>query len=474
MFNDDHATTVDNPPRRRWRFWLLLVGIPLTVVVLSGVGYLIQATSGLNHAFAEADRLDPRWRLEEIEADRFTPPPGQNAADKIVAIKRLKPMTWPGVVADELYNLPPQHQLNDEQNAFIADKLGQVGPALAEARSLIDTPRARHPVTFTADWISTLLPTIQDCREASVLLRFDVLNKAQAGDIDGAIRSCHAAFHAGCSLGDEPFLIAQLVRVACQAVAVNLVERTLAQGEPSDVVLAALQARIEAAEPEPLLLYGLRGERAGGNRLFESLRNGSVPTGNAIGTFGLAGGAPPAFGYLLSIPGFLTIQHTGHLQYMNELVEIAKQPPEEWVAALATQNAKVNDLPVLVKMIVPAIDKMTQACLRNHATLRCAIVMIAAERYRRAKGQWPVTPNDLVTAGLLKTVPGDPFAAGQPIKFARSADGVIVYSVGQNGIDDGGKLDKNATGISADLGFRLWDVSARRQSPLPPVVKEPQ
>ena len=77
-----------------------------------------------------------------------------------------------------------------------------------------------------------------------------------------------------------------------------------------------------------------------------------------------------------------------------------------------------------------------------------------------------------MTAGVLKVVPSDPFAAGQPIKFARTADGLIVYSVGQNGIDDGGKLDKDKTGVSLDLGFKLWDVAARRQPPLPPKAAE--
>ena len=58
---------------------------------------------------------------------------------------------------------------------------------------------------------------------------------------------------------------------------------------------------------------------------------------------------------------------------------------------------------------------------------------MAAERYRRARGHWPATPDDLVKAGLLKAAPGDPYAAGQSIKFAKTSDGLIVYTVGQDG-----------------------------------------
>src|SRR5262249_27739518 len=136
---------------------------------------------------------------------------------------------------------PPEHQLNDQQIAILKELLEAAQPALAEARSLIDTPRGRHTLKFSPDWIGTLLPMIQTNREAATILRYDVYDRAQAGDADGAVRSCQAAFHAGCSLGDEPFLITQLVRIACQAVAVGLLERALAQGEPSDAVLAELQ-----------------------------------------------------------------------------------------------------------------------------------------------------------------------------------------------------------------------------------------
>jgi hypothetical protein len=50
---------------------------------------------------------------------------------------------------------------------------------------------------------------------------------------------------------------------------------------------------------------------------------------------------------------------------------------------------------------------------------------------------------------------------------------LIVYCVGPDGTDDGGKLDRqNPTKAGTDLGFQLWDVPARR-SPAPLKVAEP-
>ena len=152
MFSDNHPIAVTAPPRGRWRFWLLLIGGPLLVLVLSGVAWMIRANVGLQAAVDEADRLDPRWRLEEIEADRAMPPPGQNAAEKIAAMgPRAMAFRWPNetigrfsVLVDE----SPQRQLNAEQKAAVKDSLAIGKTVLAEARSLIDTPRGRR-LSFT-------------------------------------------------------------------------------------------------------------------------------------------------------------------------------------------------------------------------------------------------------------------------------------------------------------------------------------
>jgi hypothetical protein len=472
MFSDAQAPELSSRSRRRWRFWLLLGGVPILALVLSAVAWLIRANLGLQAAIDEADRLDPRWRLEEIEADRFTPPPGQSAADKIVAVRRLMPGRWPGHAnVSQNYkffdDMSPEHQLNDQRIAALGEILELVGPVLAEARSLIATPLGRHAVVYPLDWFSTLLPTVHDTRWAAALLRFDVYDKAQSGDADGAVRSCHAALNAGSSIGDQPNAVAQMARCAVQVVAVSLLERALAQGEPSDGVLAELQARLAAVEPEPLLLYALRGDRAGLNQFFENVRNDTIPIGTVAAVIGQAGKLDPGIEALLRVPGFVATQQTAVLHRLNEFVEIGTLPPEQWTKPLGVLQAKENELRSFARLFVGAEFQITKGCQRNHGFLRCAIVPIAAERFRRANGNWPATPDDLVSTGLLKSVPNDPFAAGQRIKFARRPDGLTVYSVGENGIDEGGDLTKDVHGIGADLGFRLWDVAARRQAPLP-------
>ncbi|MCI0378524.1 MAG: hypothetical protein L0215_13025, partial [Gemmataceae bacterium] len=73
---------------------------------------------------------------------------------------------------------------------------------------------------------------------------------------------------------------------------------------------------------------------------------------------------------------------------------------------------------------------------------------------------------------LLEEVPEDQFD-GQPLRFRRTKDGIVIYSVGPNKNYQGDALDRleefDENFIRVD--FRLWDVERRRQPPLPPRPK---
>src|SRR5205823_6692137 len=123
---------------------------------------------------------------------------------------------------------------------------------------------------------------------------------------------------------------------------------------------------------------------------------------------------------LAMLPGAIPAQQAALLTAMTELVEIAKRPPEDQSPLLDAWAAESKRLPALARMLVASCEKLGEVFRRSHAELRCAVVALAAERYRRAKGQWPTTSADLVAAGFLTAVPADPYD-GQPLRLARIA-----------------------------------------------------
>jgi hypothetical protein len=75
----------------------------------------------------------------------------------------------------------------------------------------------------------------------------------------------------------------------------------------------------------------------------------------------------------------------------------------------------------------------------------------------------------------LAAVPLDPFT-GKPLLFKTREDGVTVYSVGRDGVDDGG-LARNPIPLkpaAKDIGFRLYNPDQRRLTSLPQNLDEPK
>ena len=97
---------------------------------------------------------------------------------------------------------------------------------------------------------------------------------------------------------------------------------------------------------------------------------------------------------------------------------------------------------------------------------RTLLAAIAAERYRIAFDRWPSSVKELVP-DFVDTVPIDPYD-GMPLRMRKVKDGLIIYSVGTNLIDDGGKIATPPGVIDPlDVGIQMWNPAKRRQPPGP-------
>jgi hypothetical protein len=66
------------------------------------------------------------------------------------------------------------------------------------------------------------------------------------------------------------------------------------------------------------------------------------------------------------------------------------------------------------------------------------LLEFALRAYRLQHGNYPQTLSKLVP-GYLQKIPDDPFAAHSPLKYKRNETAYILYSIGPDGKDDGGK-----------------------------------
>jgi hypothetical protein len=484
---DDPATPA--PPRRRFRWGCLAV----LLVLFSACGgfytlMLHKFNTDLDAAMAEADRLEPDgWTIDKIEEHRKVVPDEENAARVVQAVKSKLPINWPPPrqapagdggaapapappggsqewVMTAVADLPPPVLLDDGLLRDLrADlKAAAENGALDEARKLPALRDGRFPITYSRDMISTVINS-QDARSGASVLQHEALLLAQEGKSDKAVEATRGIVVSGRSVGDEPLLISLLIRVSCQAIAVNTLERVLALGEPSAGELKKMQELLELEASEQLLVNAMRGERAGEHELMLAMKSGNARLSAVAGASGGGSAAADLAGATLARGS-----HGRLLRLMTDHVEAAKLPPEEQGEAFQQLEVRVKkakvEYDVVIALLMPAMMKVSEASRRNQAALRCAIGAVAAERYRRDKGRWPATLNDL-TGDYLKAVPTDLYD-GKPLRYKRLADGVIVYSVGPDRQDNGGARNRtNPLAKGTDYGFRLWDVAARRQPP---------
>ncbi|MBC8289823.1 MAG: hypothetical protein H8E37_05850 [Planctomycetes bacterium] len=81
------------------------------------------------------------------------------------------------------------------------------------------------------------------------------------------------------------------------------------------------------------------------------------------------------------------------------------------------------------------------------------------------KGSYPRSLDELVSAGLLKSAPIDHFD-GKPLKYVHGKDRFLIYSIGQNGEDDGGRwFGDEPSGDDPRVRIPIPEEEYRREDP---------
>src|SRR5262249_4859609 len=139
----------------------------------------------------------------------------------------------------------------------------------------------------------------------------------------------------------------------------------------------------------------------------------------------------------------LALDHAIYLEEMTKLVEQCKMLGNgsriNWPGKLLQEDGYAY---VFYRMV------------RKHAAIRSLLTALAAERYRQKSGQWPDSLENLVPEFLGGAQLVDPFN-GNPLRFRRLPDGLVIYSVGADRKDNGGNLSREID-EGVDIGIRLW------------------
>jgi hypothetical protein len=94
---------------------------------------------------------------------------------------------------------------------------------------------------------------------------------------------------------------------------------------------------------------------------------------------------------------------------------------------------------VLLEIFMPTYGRVFAIMYWGRCVHQASITIIATQRWKLDKGQYPDTLNELVEAGYMKELPMDPYS-DKALVYKRVGDNFTLYSIGVNFKDDGGKV----------------------------------
>ncbi len=460
-------------PRRR-RLWPWLVGVPSLLVLATAFGLGIYAGRSVDRrlaqAIADADRDDPNWRLDDQIAALEDVTDDENAAIVAADVLDMLPNGWP-IHTTEPPKIPPADNVRMDELEAVAlrEDLDISQDAVRLARTLADYRTGRHELRIGPAIIDTPLPETQNARTIARLLASDAAILAHDGDIDGALNSCRAILGVVRSMGDEPFLISDLVRAVVGAEGFKSARAALAKGEASEATLARLQSEVLDLRDQPFLERACHFEMAMLDEIIRRIRDAELPI-SAIGLTDhtLDAVSPNApWGKLM-----FDSQRAFGLEWMREAEAIVKRPaskrPVLWAAWEAEiRRVKFSLLGQFAALLPATLTQDVHLNSRSDTLRRCELgataILLAAERHRLKTGAWPDSVGAIDSA-ILDRPPVDPYADGPYLMNYRDGQ-LIVHSIGPNLIDEQGEYDyrKALKGGPDDYGTRAWDPPLRNR-----------
>jgi type II secretory pathway pseudopilin PulG len=413
----------------------------LLVIIIAGfVAFRLILKSRLN-ARLDAIRVDGYpATCAELDAWYTIPESAENAADTFIDSFSYYEK-WEGEEKRKLLPIAGQAELPlrteplaEETKALITEYLADNQQALELLHKGAAIEHSRYPVDFSKGF-EILLPDLSNIRVGAFLLKLEAVLHAENGKSEKVAGSIKSTFGLAHSLSKEPILISQLVRIACQALAVLTLEHVINRTEFTDEQLVDLSRTLANAEGHFTLSRAFAGERCMGVSIFK-MPAAQIPrlvdgSSSPLGVLRIA---------LCKFAGLADMDAIIYIDLMNDYIESIQLPlhqREEAANAVDTKFDETSRIHVLLRAIMPALSRCTTIDLRTAAQLRTARAGLAIQRYRLATDGLPNTLSEL-TPTYLDEVPKDPFD-GKDLRYKKLETGFVVYSIGKDGNDDGGK-----------------------------------
>ena len=406
--------------RRRWP-WVVLA-----VVLVLGTAFGIFRYALHRRVVVELARIRAMgYPTTLAELDAWYPmPSGPNAADVYVE-------AYGALVRDEeLEELLPRFdsgaRFPKPDEPLGADLLAAAGAYLAQNErtlALLKEAAAIPECRFRIDLETAIYDPHQhlsDMKRGVCLLRLQAMVQARRGQQEQSVDSVVVMLALARAVRQQPILRGQGAGNSIHRFAGRVVEQLIGRASLSDGQLLRLSEAFAGARDRGALPRVMSAERVQALSAFD--HEPELTSGSSA--------------FFRRITGVSDADRAACLRIMGEIIESAEQPQARPVDIEAQLQAVPSHF-IITRAFVPSMAHALLRDLRAQAAVRALLTGLAAKRYQLAHGELPERLDSLVP-DYLEALPTDPFD-GKPLRCEPNGTGAIVYSVGKDGVDDGGK-----------------------------------
>ncbi|MBM3289672.1 MAG: hypothetical protein FJY92_05930, partial [Candidatus Hydrogenedentes bacterium] len=422
----------DGRNRGRRRLIAVVIGVPavaIVIVVCMVVAWVLRTTGGVERRLEEIRAKGEPVTLAELERWYPPVPDEENAALPLEkAFETLHLPRDPNAPVPLFNNVdgypkwPVRGQpLPKEVRAAIDTMIDENAECLAHIAEAAQFERCRF-ANSPLDDSESERDHVDALRALGGLLVLQTLARADSGDIDGALASVGVGLALSEFLRGEALPISQFVRMAMAFNALRALQHALSCGPASKEVLESLAMRLGTCLDDAVLSKVLIGARC------EFVADMSARIGH--GPFAL----------------FTAMDTTAGVDALGEMIVAASRPPLERHALF--QDIRARRFPEELSLVAAVTQMQTSVELylytradevqdKHFVLIQIASVVLRIE-IARVMGTAVPSAVEALVPQYIHAIPIDPFD-GKPMKYRRNDRGYVVYSIGADRMDGGGR-----------------------------------
>ncbi len=324
--------------------------------------------------------------------------------------------------------LPPMTRADQKAIKAAFDAYSNVIPLLEQAAACPDYDAQLDYTVSPREFNMQLLHVANKIRSASWVLRARALLLVNEGNRDEAVRTALLMFRLARHFDRNPTLITFFMVMAIRNMAIEPANQALQTGPVSEHTRSTLDAELALQEQMEGYSWTIKSERA---FVLDTFR-----------TF-------PGHNFWLISRGFWNEQESELLDEIQAFLPLTREsiPYRQADQTIHRIRGKCSSVlgKALVRQIGVAMQSAHHLVARTRAQIRSLRVLNALQTHV-AVGSKEIPK--LTELGLPAETITDPFN-GEPLHVKKTPQGWLVYSVGPNFRDDGGKLDDPLNG---DIG----------------------